>query len=426
MDFPESQRWLKRSAARIPGCAQTFSKSPISFVQGVSPSFLARAKGPYAWDVDGNRYIDYILGLGPVILGHADEAVNRAVQQQIELGVSYSLPHPLEVELAELLCELIPCAEMVRFGKNGSDVTAAAVRVARGFTKRDKVIRVGYHGWQDWYIGSTNRNLGVPEAVSALTLVAPYNDTKALDRLFRDNADAIACVILEPVAFDRPVAGYLESIRELCTRNGALLVFDEVVTGFRVDLGGAQKYFGVIPDLASFGKGMANGFPLSAIVGRADVMRLFEEVFFSFTFGGETASLAASLTTINELRKRDGISTLWKNGTRLQNETQKLIAEAKIDDRVSCTGLPPWTTMRIKGKDEGDTLVLRSFFQQEAIRRGLLTHGNHMLSVSHDDSVIDETLAAYREIIPLLAETIHVGDAAKRLVGPPLRPVIRS
>jgi len=174
-----SIEWLEPSRPVIPGCAQTFSKDPISFVQGVAPSFLSRAQGPYCGDVDGNRYIDYILALGPVILGHGDAAVNEAVQRQVGDGVSFSLPHPIEVEIAETLCRIVPCAEMVRFGKNGSDVTAAAVRVARAFTRRDFVARCGYHGWQDWYIGSTNRHLGVPEAVRKLTLTFPYNDLDA-------------------------------------------------------------------------------------------------------------------------------------------------------------------------------------------------------------------------------------------------------
>ena len=395
-------------------------------MQGVAPTFLARAKGAHVWDVDGNRFIDMILGLGPVILGHADEAVNEAVRNQMELGVSFSLPHPVEVELAELLCEIIPCAEMARFGKNGSDVTTAAVRVSRGYTGRDKVARCGYHGWQDWYIGSTNRNLGVPRAVSALTLSFPYNNLEALHQLFRENEGEIACVIMEPANFDAPAPGYLEGVREICTKSSTLLVFDEVVTGFRISLGGAQELFGVTPDLACFGKGMANGFPLSAIVGKGDVMRLFEEVFFSGTFGGETASIAASLATISELRRRDGISCLWNNGAALQRGTQLLLKQHGVSDRAECAGMAPWTTVRLRGFDESQTLALRSYFQQEAIKRGILTHGNHMLSVAHDESVIGEVLAAYSEIIPLLAEAIRHGDVERRLEGPPVRLVIRS
>jgi glutamate-1-semialdehyde aminotransferase len=426
MNRQQSENWKERSLRRIPGGAQTFSKGPLSFVQGVLPNFLGRAEGPYVWDVDGNRYIDYILGLGPVILGHGDPAVNEAARRQLADGMAFSLPHPIEVEVAEALCERIPCAEMVRFGKNGSDVTAAAVRVSRAFTGRDKVIRCGYHGWQDWYIGSTSRALGVPDAVRRLTLSCAYNNLAAMDDAFRANPGEIACVILEPATFDAPAAGYLEGIKELCAREGALLVFDEIVTGFRVAIGGAQQLSGVIPDLACFGKAMANGFPLSAIVGRAEVMRWFEKVFFSFTFAGEAVSLAACLATIHELERRDGIATLWRNGTRLQEGARQLIRDAKLDGVLDCAGMPPWTTLRTSGMDERNALLFRSLFQQEAAKRGVLTHGNHMLSVAHDDGVIDATLAAYAEIMPILGDALQKCDVERRLEGEPMQTILRT
>ena len=376
--------------------------------------------------MDGNRYIDYILGLGPVILGHADPAVNEAARRQLADGMAFSLPHPIEVEVAEALCERIPCAEMVRFGKNGSDVTAAAVRVSRAFTGRDKVIRCGYHGWQDWYIGSTSRSLGVPDAVRRLTLSCAYNNLAAMQEAFHANPAEIACVILEPATFDAPAAGYLEGAKELCAREGALLVFDEIVTGFRVAIGGMQQVTGVAPDLACFGKAMANGFPLSAIVGRADVMRWFEKVFFSFTFGGEAVSLAACRATIHELERRDGIASLWRNGARLQEGTRQLIRAAKLEAVLDCAGMAPWTTLRTAGMDERNALLFRSLFQQEAAKRGLLTHGSHMLSVAHDDSVIDATLAAYAEIMPLLADALQKGEVEQRLEGEPMQTILRT
>ena len=426
MNRHQSEKWRERSSHRIPGGAQTFSKGPLSFVQGVLPNFLARAEGPHVWDVDGNRYIDYILGLGPVILGHGDAAVNEAALRQLADGIAFSLPHPIEVEVAEALCERIPCAEMVRFGKNGSDVTAAAVRVSRAFTGRDKVIRCGYHGWQDWYIGSTSRSLGVPDAVRRLTLSCAYNNLAAMQEVFRANSGEIACVILEPATFDAPASGYLEGVKELCARESALLVFDEIVTGFRVAIGGVQQLTGVTPDLACFGKAMANGFPLSAIVGRADVMRWFEKVFFSFTFGGEAVSLAACLATIHELERRDGIATFWRNGARLQEGTRQLIRDAELEGTLDCAGMAPWTTLRALGMDERSALLLRSLFQQEAGKRGLLTHGNHMLSVAHDASVIDATLAEYEEIIPILADALQKGDVERRLEGEPMQTILRT
>jgi glutamate-1-semialdehyde 2,1-aminomutase/spore coat polysaccharide biosynthesis protein SpsF len=417
---------MERSRRVVPGCAQTFSKGPLSFVEGVSPSFVTRASGAKVWDVDGNEYIDYILGLGPVILGHAHAGVNRAIAEQLENGVAFSLPHTLEVELSELLCSLIPCAEMVRFGKNGSDATAGAVRLARAITGRDKVACCGYHGWQDWYIGSTSRHKGVPQAVRDLTLSFPYNDLDALHALFRQHPGGIACVIMEPVTFDEPVPGYLAGVREICHSEGALLIFDEVITGFRLDLGGAQKYFGVTPDLACFGKAMANGMPLSAIAGRAGHMRMFEEVFFSLTFGGEAASLAAGLATIRALQREDGISALWRAGSRLRAGTRALIERSNLSGKLDCAGLAPWTTLRCLNSSPEESLLLRSLFQQECLRRGILTHGNHMLSVAHEGALIDETLAAYAEVLAVLADAIASGGPARRLEGRPMQAVIRQ
>ena len=425
MSQTQSRQWLERARKHIPGCAQTFSKSPASFVQGVAPNFLERAEGAYVWDVDGNRYIDYILGLGPVILGHGDPVVNKAVRNQLELGVSFSLPHRLEVELAELLCAIIPCAEMVRFGKNGSDVTAAAVRAARAFTGRDKIVRCGYHGWQDWYIGSTSRHLGVPDAIRELTLTFTYNDLASLHSCFRDHSGQIAGVILEPLTFDFPAPGFLQGVQELCRHNGALLIFDEIVTGFRVHLGGAQALFGVEPDLACFGKAIANGFPLAAIVGKADVMSVFEKIFFSGTHGGEAISLAAGLATLHEVKQRDGIEQLRSAGTKLQEGTRELLKTAGLANILECAGVPQWSTLRCKYSDPTSALELRSLFQQEALRRGILTHGNHMLCLAHSDTVIDATLTLYGEIFAILSDAVRAGAVAQRLTGAPMQQALR-
>jgi glutamate-1-semialdehyde-2,1-aminomutase len=420
-----SKAWLKRAKQVIPGCAQTFSKGPMAFVQNVAPNFLVKAEGACVWDVDGNRYIDYINGLGPIVLGHCHPAVDDAVRAQMSQGMSYSLPHPVEVQVAEKLCELIPCAQMVRFGKNGSDATSGAVRVARAFTGRDKIACCGYHGWQDWYIGSTSRHMGVPTAMRSLTFTFPYNNLAALAKLFGDHKGQIACVIMEPVSFETPQPGYLEEVKALCQQNGALLVFDEIVTGFRLALGGAQEHYGVCPDLACFGKGMANGYPLSAIVGHADIMRLFNEVFYSFTHGGEALSLTACLATIQEMEQKNVIAHFWRIGTWLKDATNQLLNKSGIASQTACIGLPPWTTLRFSDATGKSSNLLRSLFQQEALKRGLLTHGNHMLSFSHDDGIVDQTLNVYEAVFAILAQAIEHGDAAQRLEGPPLETIIR-
>jgi glutamate-1-semialdehyde 2,1-aminomutase/spore coat polysaccharide biosynthesis protein SpsF len=422
----ESSGWLARARAVIPGCAQTFSKGPGMFVQGIAPNFLSHGDGAYVWDVDGTRYIDYISGLGPNILGYANEAVNEAVYKQMRKGVSFSLPHTIEVEVAELLRELIPCAEMVRFGKNGSDATSGAVRLARAFTGRDLVFCCGYHGWQDWYIGTTSRGLGVPEAVRQLTIPFPYNDLDVLRKLFEKHAGKVACVIMEPVSFVAPAEGYLNAVKQLCRENGALLVFDEIVTGFRLHLGGAQSLFGVTPDLACFGKAMANGFPLAAIVGRADAMRLFETVFFSFTFGGDAGSLAACKATIDEMRRNNVIAHLKSVGQKLKEGCEEIIRLLELGKRVALIGYPQWTIFSFKDTTGRPSMVLRSLFQQEVMRRGILTHGAHMMNFGHDDVTTDATLRAYREAFSIIADALAKDDVEKRLVGPPIQPVFRQ
>jgi len=241
-NLTKSKEYLERAKKVIPSCTQTFSKGPTQFVQGVSPIYLERGDGSHVFDVDGNEYIDYPLALGPVTLGYNYPRVNEAIIKQLKDGITFSLMHPLEVELAELLINIIPCAEMVRFGKNGSDVTSAAVRVARAYTGRDKIACCGYHGWQDWYIGTTTRSAGVPECIKKLTIPFEYNNIESLERIFSENRDEVAGVIMEPIGIVEPKNNFLEKVKEITHKNGAVLIFDEIVIGFRVSIGGAQEY----------------------------------------------------------------------------------------------------------------------------------------------------------------------------------------
>ena len=414
-----------RSLALIPSGSQTFSKGPTQFVQGMAPVFLQRGSGSHVWDVDGNEYVDYILALGPVILGHNYPAVTEAAVRQMAEGVAFSLAHPVEVELAELLVEIIPSAEMVRFGKNGSDATSAAVRVARAYTGREMVACCGYHGWQDWFIGTTTRNKGVPGAVQELTTTFKYNDINSLEEVFARHPGRVAAVVMEPFGVEEPVDDFLQKVREAADREGAILVYDEVITGFRLAMGGAQEHFGVVPDLACFGKAMGNGFPISAVVGRRDIMALFDEVFFSSTFGGEAVSLAAAVATINEMRKENMIAHLWSQGRKLQDGYNVLARELGVEGDTGCIGLPPRTVLTFKDGDGQDSLALKSLFQQECLKRGLLTGGYHNLCYSHSDRDIDYTLRVYRTVLEILSQAIREGDVRERLEGEPLEPVFR-
>ena len=427
-ELPVGQSYALKDKAQslIPSCTQTFSKGPTQFVQGVAPVFLERGHGCHVWDVDGNRFIDYSMGLGPVILGHNYPAVTEAAIRQMKDGVAFSLPHRLEVELAELLVEIIPCAEMVRFGKNGSDATSGAVRLARAYTGRDVIACCGYHGWQDWYIGTTTRNKGVPQAVQELTIPFQYNDIASLERIFTQHSGKVAAVIMEPVGVVEPQDDFLQTVRDLAHREGALLVFDEIITGFRLALGGAQEFFGVEPDLACFGKGMANGFPLSAVVGRREIMELFDEVFFSFTFGGEAVSLAACIATINEIREKNVIAHLWAQGRKLKDGYNVLAREFEVEHYTECIGYFPRTVVSFKDDTGAASLVVESLFQQECLKRELLFTGGHNICYSHTDRDIDYTLRVYRTALEILAQAIKEGDVAERVEGTMLEPVFRQ
>lgn len=420
-----SQEWQARARRLIPTGTQTFSKATTQFVQGVAPNFIARGQGSHVWDVDGNEYIDYPMALAPVLLGHGDPEVTEAVARQIRDGTIYSLAHPLEVEVAEQLVALVPCAEMVRFGKNGSDATAGAVRVARAFTGRDRIACCGYHGWQDWYIGTTTRNKGVPAAVRELTKTFSYNDLASLERTLSEHPNQFAAVVMEPVGIVEPQPGFLEGVKALAHRHGALLVYDEIVTGFRWAIGGAQEYFGVTPDLACCGKAMANGYPISAVVGRRDVMEVFDDVFFSFTFGGETASLAATKAVLTKIQREKVIPHLWEQGQRLKDGFNALARAFGVERHTRCVGYAPRTVMTFHDAAGAESLILKSLFQQECLKRGILFSGGQNLSYSHSDADIEQTLRVYRTAMEILADAIQAGDAERWLEGPPLQPVFR-
>lgn len=424
-DLSRSQEYWNRSVGLIPCGTQTLSKGPTQYVDGVAPKYLFKGKGCHVWDVDGNEYIDYGMGLHPIILGYSYPTVDEAIKAQLSHGITFTLMHPLEVELAEVLREIIPCAEMIRYGKNGSDVTAAAIRVARAYTGRTKIACCGYHGWQDWYIGSTERNKGIPKEVGELTRTFEYNNIESLHRVFQENKGEIAAVIMEPVGAIPPENDFLQHVKELAHNEGAVFILDEIITGFRFALGGAQEFLDVTPDLATFGKSMSNGMPLSAIVGKEEIMREFEEVFFSFTFGGETLSLAAALATIQEIKEKNVLEFVWKQGTKLQDGYNRIIDELELGDYTRCGGYPPRSIVSFFAVEDLEPLEMKSLVQQVLLERGVLWAGYHAVSFSHKDEEIDETLDAFHEALRLLKGAIEEKDIRRYLKGPPVKPVFR-
>lgn len=423
--YSNSEKLLERALKVIPLGSQTFSKSIAQYPIGVSPHFIKRGEGSHVWDVDGNEYIDFVNALAAITLGYNDPDVTKTVRAQLEEGTIFSLPHELEIKVAEKIVEMVPCAEMVRFGKNGSDATSGAIRLARAYTGRDHVAVCGYHGWQDWYIGSTSRNLGVPQSTIQLTHTFKYNDINSLHKIFHDYPDRIAAVIMEPMNTIEPEDNFLEKVKDLTHKNGAVLIFDETITGFRFAKGGAQEYFGVIPDLATFGKGLANGYPLSAIAGRAEIMKLMEEIFFSFTFGGETLSLAAADTTLTKLQREPIIEKIWQQGKKVADGVRALISKHGLDDVFSITGKDCWSFLIFKDKGVYSQWELKTLFLQEMFSRGILTLGTHNMSYAHSDSDIDKLLQAYNEVFPILKDAVYSGKMKEYLHCNPLEPLFK-
>ncbi|WP_420993402.1 aminotransferase class III-fold pyridoxal phosphate-dependent enzyme [Cupriavidus sp. 30B13] len=423
--YQQSEALLERALRTIPLGSQTFSKSRTQYPFGVSPYFIERGRGSHVWDVDGNEYVDMISGLCALTLGYSDPDVDAAVRAQLEDGIIFSLPHRLEMEVAEQLVSMVPCAEKVRFGKNGSDATAGAVRVARAFTGRDHVAVCGYHGWQDWYIGTTARNRGVPQATRDLSHAWAYNDIASLDAIFKAHPDQVAAVILEPMNVVEPAPGFLQAVKELAHKHGALLVFDETITGFRYANGGAQQLFGVTPDLATFGKGLANGYPVSAVAGRADVMQLMEEIFFSFTFGGETLSLAAALATMKKLEREPVTATLVSQGQVVIDGLRQRIAALGADDFLSVSGHPSWSFLLIKDTARYPMWHLKTLFMQEMLAQGILTFGTHNMGYKHTDTDIAKLFSAYDHTLPMLVQAVRDGGIEQMLKCAPLEPLFK-
>ena len=414
-----------RAEQSIPLGSQTFSKSRLCFPYGAAPLFIERGQGAKVWDVDGNEYLDFASGLLAISLGYCDPDVNQAVVEQLNLGSIFSLPHRLETEVAEQLIELIPCAEMVRFGKNGTDATSASIRLSRAITGRERVAVCGYHGWQDWYIGSTTRHLGVPECVRELTHRFDYNDLASLQALFTAHPGEFAAVILEPMNVTWPTPEFLPGLRQLCDEQGALLIFDETITGFRYHLGGAQTLFGVTPDLAAFGKGMANGFPISAVVGKRDYMRRMEDIFFSGTFGGDAIALAAANAVIKKMRRLDVPTRLTERGQQLLDGLAALLQELNAPSWLSTAGHPSWSFLLVADSAHHTTWLLKSYLIQELCKRGILTLGSHNLNLAHSEQDIQTLLRVYAEVLPELIRLDAAGKVAEALDGEPIQPVFK-
>ncbi len=417
----------------VPGASHTYSKGEDQFPLR-SPKIMVRAQGAYCWDADGNRYLDWAMGNRVIVLGHCYPAVNEAVKRQIDLGVNFTRPGILEYELAEYLVDLLPAAEMVKFGKNGSDVTSAAIKLSRAYTGRKYIACCADHPFfsiNDWFIGSTPMNNGVPDEVSNLTLKFPYNDIPALERLFAQYPGQIAAIILEPLKNDEPKDDYLQKLRELTQREGTILIFDEMISGVKFDIRGAHHLRGVYPDLACFGKAYANGYSFSLLAGKKDLMELGglkhdkRRVFLlSQTHSSETVGLAACRATLDECLRVDISRHIWSTGKKLVNGFRDLAKAESVADFARIIGFDCNPQILCTHPDGTYWPELTTSFHEELISWGVLMPWI-TITYSHGQAELDQTFDGLQRAMRKISEVVASGRVRESFDGDPVKPVFR-
>jgi len=437
LSIRKSLELFQKAEKLIPGGAQLLSRRPQRFAYGVSPIFAERAKGAYFWDIDGNKYLDMTMGVNAVILGYCDPDIDKAVIEQIKKSTIFMTLHPVEVELAEEIVKIVPCAEMVRFGKSGGEAVAVAIRIARGFTGRDKVVFCGYHGWHDWYIAANlespdilNKHLlpnvptkGVPKCLKRTAIPFEYNNLSSLREVLEKNKGEVACVIMEPSKTNLPKKGFLEGVKELAHKYGALLIFDEINTGFRLALGGAQEFYGVTPDMAVFGKGIANGYPLTAVVGRRDVMEASNEMFISSTFWDDNSTMAAGLACIRKIKREKVIPHIWKMGKYYVEEWNKLAQ--KVGVKAEVKGHPCLSTVVFDYQNKSFVNQLNTLYCQELARRGVFAGapGYFVISFAHKEKEIDKILEAAERSLTIVKKAVDEESVKRYLKAKESKPL---
>lgn len=412
LNLRRSFELYERGLHLMPGASQTNSKRPTSFALGAFPMFIEKGRGARVWDADGNEYIDYILGLGPITLGYGYEPVDAAAHAQIDKGVVFGLMSTVEVEAAEAVVSMIPSADQVRFFKTGAETTAAAVRVARAYTGRDIVLHHGYHGWLD-SVNATQEQPGMPQCFRDVLLPFGWNDPEGLRRLLEEHKGKVAALLMNPVDYFKVEDGaFLRQLRALCDEYGVLLLFDEIVTGYRMANGGAQEYFDVTPDLGCFAKGIANGYPVGALCGRREVMAAMEDAVISSTYGGEAVSLAALVASHQVYREHDVPAFLARQGNRLMDGFNAAMKKHAVRGR--CFGYAPMSAIAFDYDDEDTNRHCMTYWLQESAKRGVLLRrgGLNCITFSHTDEIIDATIAVADEVLHGMAKAVAAGNLA--------------
>lgn len=421
----------KRARERIPGMTQLLSKRPDQFSLGVWPAYYSKAKGVEVWDLDGNKYIDMSIGgIGANVLGYADDDVDAAVCRTVARGSSSSLNCPEEVELAELLCELHPWADKVRYARSGGESMTVAVRIARAHTGRDKVAFCGYHGWHDWYLSAnlgTENALGehllsgldprgVPKGLTGTALPFRFNHIEELREIVAQHGKDLAAIVMEPVRDDDPLPGFFDEVRALADRTGAVFIVDEISAGFRFNTGGAHLVYGIKPDIAVFSKALGNGFPIAAIIGKAKFMDTVQKTFISSTMWTERVGPTAALATVRKHRALDAGKHLVAMGKKVQ-EGWKCLAD-KHGVKVHIGGMYPIGHFSF---DHDNPLSLKALFVQLMLDKGFLATTAFYAMYAHKPSHVESYLKAADGAFKVIAKAVKAKDADKRLKGQPAR-----
>jgi glutamate-1-semialdehyde 2,1-aminomutase len=432
--FAKSQEFTRRLERVVPGGAHTYSKGRDQFPQE-APSGIVRGEGSRIWDIDGNRLLDWGMSLASVSIGHGHPEVVGAVCRAIQSGVNFSRPAALEAEAAERFVRFSG-DDMVKFARHGSCVNSAAVKIARAFTGRSKVAVAAEHpffSFDDWFIASTATDFGIPEELKKFTLKFHYNDIESLRRLFEADGDDIACVMLEPVKFDPPGEGFLQSVREICTERGAVLVFDEMQSGLKFPLPGAGRYLGVKADLSTWGKGIGNGFSVSALSGSREIMQLGgidnegqRKLFLiSTTHGAELVGLSALIATLDYYERTDVVGANWATGRRLRERLTSVFGRHGLSDHLSVIGYDGHLCLTILGPGKTPDDSFRTLLMQELIANGVLFQGTFVVTPSHGPAEIEETANAFDEACAVYARALGAGTVEGLLTGPAIKPVFR-
>ncbi|MFM1757439.1 MAG: hypothetical protein RL193_16 [Actinomycetota bacterium] len=423
--FGESQKHLARTEKLIPLASQTFSKSRTQYPVGISPLFVDRAKGAFFWDIDGNKYVDMVNALASVTIGHSDEELNSTITDQLARGTNFSLPGKLEYEVASLVNFHMPSIEKMRFGKNGTDATSAAIRLARAYTGKDYIAVCGYHGWQDWYIASTTRNKGIPNAIRDLTVKFSFNDIESLYDSFESCGGNLAAVIMEPMNVEYPKDNFLRKVQEFCNHNSVIFVLDETISGFRFNAGGAQKEFDIHPDLTTLGKGIANGFPISVIGGKSEILDEMEEIFFSGTFGGEMISLTAAKYVLELFKKVDVSAKLAEIGNKICSEVSEIVKDLDLNSVMSISGHPTWKFYNWQDSENNTSWELKTLFMQEIFQESVFVAATHNVSLAMDEEVQAIINSSYRSALQRVAKSVKQNSVKDDLKVPPLKPLFK-